>query len=95
VKCILFVLIYPYLMYTSPLAGYIGGAVLARLLEHPTFPTSEITALVRKADKIPAFDSIGVNTVLGSYSDLELLEERASQSDVVFACVSLHAGGGP
>jgi uncharacterized protein YbjT (DUF2867 family) len=86
------VLPYPYLTYIS---GYFGGAVLTRLLEHPTFPTSEITALVRKADKIPAFDLIGVNTFLGSYSDLELLEERASQSDVVFACVSLHPSGGP
>ncbi|KAF8841111.1 NAD(P)-binding protein [Paxillus ammoniavirescens] len=73
-------------VFITGATGYIGGAVLARLLEHPTFPTSEITALVRKADKIPAFDSIGVNTVLGSHNDLELLEKRASQSDVIFAC---------
>ncbi|KAF8837821.1 NAD(P)-binding protein [Paxillus ammoniavirescens] len=73
-------------VFITGATGYFGGAVLTRLLEHPTFQTSEITALVRKVDKIPAFGSIGVNTVLGSYSDLELLEERASQSDVVFTC---------
>ncbi|KIJ63834.1 hypothetical protein HYDPIDRAFT_40854 [Hydnomerulius pinastri MD-312] len=66
--------------------GYIGGAVLLRLLDHPTFASSEITALLRKAEKVPAFESIGVKTVLGSNSDLDLLEKQASQSDIVFAC---------
>ncbi|KAF9240417.1 hypothetical protein BU15DRAFT_45759 [Melanogaster broomeanus] len=73
-------------VFITGATGYIGGAILLRLLEHPTFPTSEITALVRKADKVPEFESIGVKTLLGSYSDLELLENQAAQSDVVFAC---------
>ncbi|KAF9220841.1 NAD(P)-binding protein [Gyrodon lividus] len=73
-------------VFITGATGYIGGAVLARLLEHHTFPTSEITALIRKADKVPAFESIGIKTVLGSHSDVELLEKQASQSDVVFAC---------
>ncbi|KIJ63841.1 hypothetical protein HYDPIDRAFT_133743 [Hydnomerulius pinastri MD-312] len=68
--------------------GYIGGAVLLRLLDHPTFASSEITALLRKAEKAPAFESIGVKTVLGSNSDLDLLEKQASQSDIVFTCAS-------
>ncbi|KAH7886781.1 hypothetical protein F5I97DRAFT_1049861 [Phlebopus sp. FC_14] len=68
--------------------GYIGGTVLLRLLEHHTFTSSEITALLRptKADQIPVFESIGVKTVLGTNDDLELLEKQASQSEVVFTC---------
>jgi hypothetical protein len=77
---------YPYLI--SP-PGYIAGSVLDRLLRHPTSATSEITVLVRKADKVPAFESLGVRTVLGSYDDHALLEKQASLSDVIFACVRL------
>ena len=61
--------------------------MLDRLLRHSTFATSEIIVLVRKADKVPAFESLGVKTVLGSYDDHALLEKQASLSDVVFACV--------
>jgi len=60
--------------------------VLDRLLRHPTSTTSEITALVRKADNVPVFESIDVKTVVGSYDDHALLEKQASLSDVVFAC---------
>jgi uncharacterized protein YbjT (DUF2867 family) len=61
--------------------------VLDRLLRHPTFATSEITVLVRKADKVPTFESLGIKTVLGSYDDHALLEKQASLSDVIVACV--------
>ena len=61
--------------------------MLERLLQHPTFATSDITVLIRKADKVPAFESLGVKTVLGSYDDHVLLEKQASLSDVVVACV--------
>jgi uncharacterized protein YbjT (DUF2867 family) len=61
--------------------------VLDRLLRHPTFATSEITVLVRKADKVPAFESLGVKAILGSNDDHALLEKQASLSDVVVACV--------
>ncbi|KAI9461371.1 hypothetical protein HD554DRAFT_2041450 [Boletus coccyginus] len=67
-------------------SGYIGGAVLERLLRHRTAPFSEITALVRDASKVPLFASIAVKIVLGSYDDGALLERQASESDVVFAC---------
>jgi len=67
--------------------GYVGGSVLDRLLRHSTFTTSEITALVRKADKAPTFESLGVKTILGSYDDHALLEKQASLSDVVIECV--------
>ena len=61
--------------------------MLDRLLRHHTFVRSEITVLVRKADKVPAFESLGVKTVLGSYDDHALLEKQASLSDVIVACV--------
>ncbi|KAN0073836.1 hypothetical protein V8E55_012090 [Tylopilus felleus] len=65
--------------------GYVGGTVIDRLLKHPTFETSEFTVLVRKADAVPAFKSLGIKTVLGSYDDHELLEKQASLSDIVFS----------
>ena len=61
--------------------------MLDRLLRHHTFVRSEITVLVRKADKVLAFESLGVKTVLGSYDDHALLEKQASLSDVIVACV--------
>ena len=67
--------------------GYVGGSVLERLLCHPTYATSEITAIVRTADKARAVESLGVKTVLGSYDDHALLEKQASLSDIVFAIV--------
>jgi hypothetical protein len=74
-------------------SGYIGGAVLERLLQHRTAPNSQITALVRNAAKIPLFASIGVKTVDGSLDDGALLERQAFESDVVFACVSFFGLG--
>ncbi|KAI6142651.1 hypothetical protein BKA82DRAFT_1003327 [Pisolithus tinctorius] len=67
--------------------GYVGGTVLTRLVDHPTFANSEITLLVRpsKKDKISALHSLGLNTVLGSYNDLDILEEQASKADIVFS----------
>jgi uncharacterized protein YbjT (DUF2867 family) len=76
-------------VFITGATGYIAGSVLDRLLRHPTSATSEITVLVRKADKVPAFESLGVRTVLGSYDDHALLEKQASLSDVIFACVRL------
>ncbi|KAI5997249.1 hypothetical protein F5J12DRAFT_895891 [Pisolithus orientalis] len=67
--------------------GYIGGTVLTRLVDHPTFANFEITLLIRpsKKDKISTFHSLGLNTVLGSYNDLDILEEQASKADIVFS----------
>ncbi|KAG6379926.1 hypothetical protein JVT61DRAFT_10493 [Boletus reticuloceps] len=66
--------------------GYIGGGVLERLLRHRTAPTSQITALVRNAAKIPLLSSTGVKTVFGTLDNVALIERQASESDVVFAC---------
>ncbi|KAF8438923.1 hypothetical protein L210DRAFT_3761142 [Boletus edulis BED1] len=66
--------------------GYIGGGVLERLLQHRTASTSQITALVRNAAKIPLLASTGVKTVFGTLDNVALIERQASESDVVFAC---------
>ncbi|KAG6884879.1 hypothetical protein C0993_007544 [Termitomyces sp. T159_Od127] len=66
--------------------GYIGGSVLTRLLSHKLSDTLRITALVRDATKAMKFRAFGVNAVLGSNSDLVLLQQLAANADVVFAC---------
>jgi hypothetical protein len=67
--------------------GYIGGSVVARLLEHPDSTTFEITAMVRSAAKAAKLETLGLKTVIGSYSDLDQLELLTSEADVVFSMV--------
>lgn len=61
--------------------GYIGGFVLALLLQAPK-GTYTISALVRSKQKTPLLEKIGVRPVLGSLSDLEALEREAASHDV-------------
>ncbi|KAG6804719.1 hypothetical protein H0H93_007084, partial [Arthromyces matolae] len=39
------------------------------------------------AAKVKEFRTLGVKAVVGTYSDLDLLQRLASDADVVFACV--------
>ncbi|KAJ7727296.1 hypothetical protein DFH07DRAFT_231635 [Mycena maculata] len=78
-------------IFLTGATGYIGGAVLTRLLEHPLQRTFEITVLVRSSEKVSLFNrTVGkkhnLRAVLGSYSDLDLLKELSAEADVVFAC---------
>ncbi|KAJ7104227.1 hypothetical protein B0H15DRAFT_809082 [Mycena belliarum] len=78
-------------IFLTGATGYIGGAVLARILEHPLQHLSEITVIVRSAEKASLFNRTfgkkhNLNAVVGSYSDLALLRELAADADVVFAC---------
>ena len=61
---------------------------MARLLEHPDSTTFEITALVRSAAKAAKLETLGLKTVIGSYSDLDQLELLTSEADVVFSIVN-------
>ena len=61
---------------------------MARLLEHPDSTTFEITALVRSAAKAAKLETLGLKTVIGSYSDLDQLELLTSEADVVFSMVT-------
>ncbi|KIM91255.1 hypothetical protein PILCRDRAFT_811776 [Piloderma croceum F 1598] len=72
-------------IFVTGATGYIGGSVVARLLEHPDSNTFEITALVRSAAKAAKLETLGLKTVIGSYSDLNQLELLTSEADVVFS----------
>ncbi|KAF8158469.1 hypothetical protein B0H34DRAFT_846653 [Crassisporium funariophilum] len=74
-------------IFITGATGYIGGSVLARLLKHPDIKSFQITALVRSSEKAEKLKTLGVETVLGSYTDedLSFLTEAASKADVVFA----------
>ncbi|KAJ7158829.1 hypothetical protein C8R46DRAFT_1110467 [Mycena filopes] len=78
-------------IFLTGATGYIGGAVLTRLLQHPLERTFTITILVRSAQKAAVFnDKFGgrhnLTAIVGSNSDLKLLRNLASDADVVFAC---------
>ncbi|KAJ7034973.1 hypothetical protein C8F04DRAFT_1099651 [Mycena alexandri] len=76
-------------IFLTGATGYIGGAVLARLLEHPLQRTFTITILVRSAEKASVFnDKFGPNltAIVGSTDDVKVLRTLASDADVVFAC---------
>ncbi|KAJ9111212.1 hypothetical protein QFC22_006587 [Naganishia vaughanmartiniae] len=64
--------------------GYIGSAVLSKLLQH-TNP-SQITVLTRSQEKLEKIDQLDsrVKGVKGDLQDLTLLEDLASQHDIVF-----------
>jgi hypothetical protein len=76
--------------HASP--GYIGGSVLARFLKHPKRDTFEFTALVRSSAKAEKLKQFGVNSVIGSFSDIALIEQAASQADVVLSLVRIDSG---
>ncbi|KAJ7494663.1 hypothetical protein B0H11DRAFT_2002881 [Mycena galericulata] len=78
-------------IFLTGATGYIGGAVLTRLLENPLESTFDITVLVRSSEKVALFNrKFGKNhnleAILGSYGDLKLLRELSADADVVFAC---------
>lgn len=72
-------------IFLTGITGYIGGAVLERLWKRPDSSSLEFTALVRSAEKAEKFKDFGVKTVVGSLSDLDLIEKLASEADVTIA----------
>ncbi|KAH9945010.1 NAD-P-binding protein [Epithele typhae] len=65
--------------------GYIGGAVLAHLLNHPNASNFEICTIVRNSAKASALRSkFGVNVVEGTFQDLDKVESLAEKSHVIF-----------
>ena len=73
--------------------GYIGGAVLYRLLQHPSAKTFDITALVRSPEKAKKLESFGVKGVVGSLDDYDLVEDLVSKAHVVVDIVSGSTSG--
>ena len=69
--------------------GYVGGTVVARLLNHPNRKSFEITALVRDESKAKTLESkFGVKTVIGSHQDLDKVAIEAEAAHIVFNIVS-------
>ncbi|KAF8885461.1 hypothetical protein BD779DRAFT_1786865 [Infundibulicybe gibba] len=64
---------------------YIGGAVLVRFLQHPKFESFSITALARSSEKAERLKTLGINAVVSSHSDLQLIEKLASEAEFIFA----------
>ncbi|PFH53083.1 hypothetical protein AMATHDRAFT_84076 [Amanita thiersii Skay4041] len=66
--------------------GYIGGGVLARLLQHPQRANFELTVILRSAEKAEKLrTSFGVDAVVGSFADLALMERLAEKADVILS----------
>ena len=62
--------------------------MLSRFLKHPNAASFNITALVRSPEKAEKLKTFGVQPVIGSYSDLALVEKLSAKSDVMIATVS-------
>lgn len=68
--------------------GYIGGSFLDRILSHPQASSYHIAALVRTEAKAKALATLGIESILGSYADLAILEEQSSKADYVLSLAS-------
>lgn len=75
------------------LLGYIGGAVLTKLLEHPKANDFHITALVRSTEKAEKLKSVGVTPVIGSLDDTDLVHKLSLDSDIVISMVRVYYWG--
>jgi nucleoside-diphosphate-sugar epimerase len=64
--------------------GYIGGAILTAFLH--AFPQFSYKALVRNPSSFPAIEALGVRVIKGSHSDLAIIRDEASTSDIVVNC---------
>ena len=66
--------------------------MLARLLDHSNASTFDISVIVRNADKAQVLQSkFGVNTVVGSFQELDKIETLAENAHVVFHLVGRYA----
>ncbi|GBE86901.1 NAD-P-binding protein [Sparassis crispa] len=73
-------------IFITGVTGYVGGAVLTRLLAHPSAKTLDITVFLRSAEKAKLLESsFGVRTVVGTIAELDKLEAQAAAAHVVFS----------
>ncbi|KIV84582.1 hypothetical protein PV11_00355 [Exophiala sideris] len=69
-------------------SGYIGGAVLAKLLSSG-YDASKISALVRSHEHAQIVQKLGINSVLfEGLHDLGVIKREASNNDIVISCAS-------
>ncbi|KIY44024.1 NAD(P)-binding protein [Fistulina hepatica ATCC 64428] len=72
-------------IFLTGATGYIGGTILTRLLQRSDAKTFHISVLVRDAAKAEKLKSFGVDPVVGSLSDLDIIEAQAALADIVIA----------
>ncbi|KIY44023.1 hypothetical protein FISHEDRAFT_52388, partial [Fistulina hepatica ATCC 64428] len=63
----------------------IGGTILTRLLQRSDAKTFHISVLVRDPAKAEKLKPFGVDPVVGSLSDLDIIETQAALADIVIA----------
>ena len=68
--------------------GYIGGAVLWRLLNHKDAGKYTFKVLVRSPERAKLFDKFGVEAVVGDLKEHEKLEKLCEEADYVINTVS-------
>lgn len=76
-------------LFITGATGYIGGEILHQILQ--SFPTFEVTALVRSVEKgelIEKRTERKVKTVIGSLDSLDLIRKETELSDVVINTAS-------
>jgi uncharacterized protein YbjT (DUF2867 family) len=74
----------PTSIFFTGATGYIGGAILDRLLTHPDRSSFAISAIIRSAEKAKRFESeFGIHPLVGSLDDSSLVTEAASKADIV------------
>lgn len=71
-------------VFMTGAAGYIGGAVAARLLAEG----HRVSGLVRSAEKAAALEARGIAPVMGALSDLAVLARAAGAADAVINAAS-------
>ncbi|KAF5343332.1 hypothetical protein D9758_014193 [Tetrapyrgos nigripes] len=72
------------------ITGYIGGSVFSRFLKRPDFSSFDIRAIVRSAEKGEKLKNLyGVTPIVGSHSDFSLMENAASEADIVLSMANV------
>ncbi|KAI0694390.1 NAD-P-binding protein [Cerioporus squamosus] len=72
-------------IFLTGATGYLGGTVLARLLNHPDRKNFDITVLVRNEAKAKILsEKFGLKTVIGTHQDLDKVESQAEAAHIVF-----------
>lgn len=68
-------------VFITGATGYIGGSILSTLLQYPNL--FQISALVRTKAQADVLKKLGVEPVLGSLDDSDVLTAAASKADAV------------
>ncbi|KAF9496793.1 hypothetical protein BDN71DRAFT_1429987 [Pleurotus eryngii] len=83
-------------IFVSGVTGYIDGAVLTKLLEHPKqrLPHHR-PCVVHREEKAKKLKSVGVTPVIGSLNDTDLVHELSLDSDAVISMARANADHAP